>query len=88
MSRDEMNKLQDIYESMYIENMTAGVVLGDSPGLDGGSVENTDSYATGSTVIPKVLGISRRNKINNVFDPLKHQKGAKNKKNGKKNKKM
>jgi hypothetical protein len=88
MSRHEMDKLQDIYESMYIENMMAADVLGDSPGLEGGSIENTDSYATGSTVIPKVLGISRRNKINNIFDPLKHQKGAKSKKNGKKNKKM
>lgn len=83
MSRDEMYKMQEIYESMYTEDMMSVDVLGDSPGLEGGSVENKDSYATGTTVIPTVLGVQRRNKINKLFDPLKHQK-----KTNKKNKKL
>jgi hypothetical protein len=74
MSRDEMCEIGEIYESIYKESMTSAAVVGDSVGLEGGSVENTDSYAKGTTVIPTVLGMQRRNKINNIFDPLKHQK--------------
>lgn len=85
MSRHEMFKIQEIYESMYTEDMMSVDVLGDSPGLEGGSIENKDSYAPGTTVIPTLLGMQRRNKINKLFDPNKHQKKS-NKKN-KKNKK-
>ena len=92
MSRDEMHEIGEIYESIYNEAMTAGAVVGDSAGLEGGSVGNTDSYAKGTTVIPTVLGMQRRNKINNVFDPLKHQKKStklrKSKKSVKKIKKL
>lgn len=89
MSRDEMCEIGKIYESIYNEEMTAGAVVGDSAGLEGGSVENTDSYAKGTTVIPTVLGMQRRNKINTMFDPLKHQKKlGKSKKSVKKIKKL
>ena len=73
MSRDEMYEIGEIYESMYNE-MTAGEVVGNSAGLKGGSVETGDDYAAGSAVVPVMIGMQRRNKINNVFDPLKHQK--------------
>lgn len=86
MSTDETNKIAELYESIYNESLVSAAVVGDSAGLEGGSVENTDSYASGTTVIPTVIGIQRRTKINNVFDPLKHQKKSRKKKKiGKKN---
>ena len=92
MSRDEMYEIGEIYESIYNEEMTAGAVVGSSAGLKGGSVGNTDDYAKGTTAIPFVVGMQRRNKINNTFDPLKHQKKSsklrKSKKSVKKIKKL
>lgn len=80
MSRDEMVKIGNIYESIYTEDLASADVLGSSAGLTGGSVENTDSYATGRTDVPTIIGIQRRNKINKMFDPLKHQKKSRKKK--------
>lgn len=86
MSTDETNKIAELYESIYNESLVSAAVVGDSAGLEGGSVETGDNYAPGDTRIPTVIGIQRRTKINNVFDPLKHQKkSGKKKKIGKKN---
>lgn len=78
MSSKDLNNLQEIYESMYIVEMDSATVVGDSPNLQGGSIENGDTYNTGVNTKATLLGIQRRNKINQTFDPLKNQK-----KNGK-----
>lgn len=80
MSSDEMLIIGELYESIYHESLVSAAVVGDSAGLEGGSVENTDSYAKGDTRIPTIIGLQRRNKINNIFDPLKHQRKSGKKK--------
>ena len=52
----DQEKLSDIYlESVLVEDMTVGDMVGGSP-TSGGSIENIDSYAPGDTRIPKILG--------------------------------
>lgn len=85
LSRKEIEKMENIYESMYFEDMNSASVVGGSSEIQEIPIENEDSYAKGDTRIPTVLGVQRRNKIKPLFDPAKHQK---NKKNGKIKKKI
>lgn len=48
--------------SILKEDMTAGAVVGASPGLQGGSVGNADSYAPGDMRLPFSQGVQRRSK--------------------------
>lgn len=79
MSRKEIKKMETLYDSIYLE-MDSSSVLGDASLQDEVSIENKDTYATGNTVIPTLLGVSRRNKIKSLFDPAKAQKTKKRKK--------
>lgn len=56
LSIEDQDNISKIYvESVLMEDMTAGGVVGGVP-TSGGSLENVDGYATGDTRIPKVLG--------------------------------
>lgn len=48
--------------SLINENMVSADVVGGSPNLIGGSVGNTDSYATGDMRTPFATQIQRRKK--------------------------
>lgn len=52
---EEQKQLADIYDSIMINEMDAGDVLGNIQG-HGGDIENTDFYAPGDNRIPKLLG--------------------------------
>jgi len=80
LSRKEIQKMENLYESMYSENMDSASVVGGSTEMQEIPIENEDSYAKGDTRIPTVLGVQRRNKIKPLFDPAKHKKNGKIKK--------
>lgn len=55
-----IGKFEKRFFSVLQEDMTVGDVVGGSEGLEGGSVGNTDSYATGDQRIPYSYGTLTR----------------------------
>ena len=55
LSREEHEKLSQIYEEKVLVEMDVAGIMGGAP-TSGGSLENVDGYAAGDTRIPKVLG--------------------------------
>lgn len=78
LSRKEIKKMEELYESIYVETLDSSSVLGGVGEIDEIPIENEDSYAEGDTRIPTLIGIQRRTKISPLFDPAKHQKNKKN----------
>ena len=50
-----MDKFEREFFKILKEDITAGDALGGSEGLEGGSVGNTDSYATGDQRVPSSI---------------------------------
>ena len=50
-----MDKFEREFFKILKEDITAGDALGGSEGLEGGSVGNTDSYATGDQRVPSPI---------------------------------
>ncbi len=63
-------KLSEIYEQIIHEMMSADVTGPPTSPSDSIPIENEDSYATGTTVIPKPLGAKRKGKRKRKPKPL------------------
>ena len=50
-----MDKFEREFFKVLSEDITAGDALGGSEGLEGGSIGNTDSYATGEQRVPSSI---------------------------------
>jgi len=61
MSSADSKNIESLYESIVMNEMDSMDVLGGSSELQGGDVENSDSYATNDQRLPYLVGIQRRN---------------------------